>query len=307
MKALLKILLALLPIALGVSGCVGSQSFTTAARQGDTVQLPVGWQKKLSRENVTITITPSSGSPITYLPGDPKVRAIINLYPDPVSRAVVGSMTNQSLGYDGNFTGNTMINQYVTFDATSEEHDNDWWQTTLFLDLPPVLPEGPANILIQDSAGAAFQPIKIDILPGTGSSNIFGVRNASGGIFPLLTYWPQILPSMERADRYTVTIKSYTDPNGYWVIPHSVQLRFTHTPDVGKTWVINPRGDIKNVAWNDNGTNITVMLMPTRRAITQLLDFKFYIAGGITGLTQSEIKAYDVNGNLMSGITAQVE
>ncbi len=294
------------PVLLGTVGCVGVQTFTPAARPGDTVALAVGWQKNLERQNITVTITDALGAVTTYAPNDIHVRSIINMYPDPVSRAIVGTMTKQDLGYQATNTG-SLINTFVTSSSTGE-HDNDWWQTTMLLDLPTTLATGAATIAIIDSGGATIQPTNLTIVPGAGSSNDFTVYAPWGGTPSLLSTWPVLLGSMERADRYTVTFATYTDANGNYVIPHSMQMQFTHTPGVGKTWVVNPRGDIKNVVWHDDGTNITVILTPTQgTTLAQMLDFKFYLAGGITGLTQTGLKAYDVNGLPMPGVTASIQ
>jgi hypothetical protein len=307
---LLKILFALLPVMFGTMGCVGVKTFTTAARAGDTVALAVGWQKNLQRQNVTVTIKDNIGGTTIYYPNDSHVRAIANMYPDPVSRVVVGTMTNQSLGYGGNYTGG-QINSYVTKDSVTGETDNDWWQTTMMLDLPSTMAQGLATISIADTGGSMIQSISVNILSGTGGPNNFSAYMWPGDsvdIAPLTSWWPDTLHAMERADRFTVTFSSYKDAGGHYVIPHSIQVQFTHTPGVGQPWVVNPRGDIKNAIWNDDGTNITVILIPTQgKTLSQMLDFKFYIAGGITGLTQPNLKAYDVNGNLMSGITATVQ
>ncbi|MHB8728229.1 MAG: hypothetical protein ACYC9K_04245 [Sulfuricaulis sp.] len=299
-------LFIILPLLMWLAACVGMQTFTPAARPGDTVALAVGWQKNLARQNLTVTITDALGAITTYAPNDSHVRGIVNMYPDPVSRAVVGTMTNQDLGYQATNTGN-LINSFVTNSPTGE-HDNDWWQTTMFLDLPTTLATGTATISIADSAGATIQPASITIVPGTGNSNLFTVYSPWGSTLPMSQYWPLLLGSMERADRYTVTFNSYKDANGAIVVPHSIQVGFSHTPNVGKTWVVNPRADIKNVVWNDDGTNIQVILTPTQgKTLSQMLDFKFYVAGGIAGLAQAGLKAYDKNGNLMSGVTATVQ
>lgn len=301
-------LIIMLPLTAWLAACVGGQTFTPMARQGDTVALAAGWQKNLLRQNLTVTITPASGASITYPPNDPRVRSIINMYPDPVSRAVVGTMTKQDLGYDSTLTG-SLINNSVTSDSNTGEHDNDWWQTIILIDLPSALPTGNTIIALTDSAGAIIKPASLTIVPGTGSSNLFNAYNpATTNPLNLLQYWPNLLASMERADRFTVLFNSYLDASGNIVIPHSIHMTLTHTPNVGKTWVVNPRGDLKNVVWNDDGSNITVMLTPANGAtLKQLLNFKFYIAGGITGLTLTGMKAYDINGNLMPGITASVQ
>src|ERR1700687_4184575 len=87
--------LVMAPFFLALAACSGTQTFTPAARAGDTVTLAVGWQKTLQRQNLTVTITDANNSVTTYLPNDAHVRAIVNLYPDPASRAVVDTATGQ--------------------------------------------------------------------------------------------------------------------------------------------------------------------------------------------------------------------
>ena len=291
-----RLLLALLSLLSILAGCAGTQTFGTAARAGDTVTLQVGMQANLKRQNMTVTITPAVGAPIMYLPNDPNVVAVVNLYPDPASFAHVGIQTQQDLGVNANATTGALIKTYVT-------PDSDWWQTTVLLNLPSTLPTGIANISIIDSAGAVIKPISVEIVPGTGATNNFRIYTPWGTTSPILGLFPTLIKSMERADGYTVTFTGTT-------IPHSIGVQFTHTPTVGKTWVVNPRGDIKNVTWTDDGSTLKVMVTPTGgQTLTQMIDFKFYVAGGITALTQvpSSLKAYDINGNLMSGITAAVQ
>lgn len=293
------------PLFFALAACSGTQTFTTAARAGDTVTLAVGWQKNLLRQNLTVTVTASNGSKTVYGPNDVHVRAIINLYPDPASRAVVGTMTNQDLGTGANTTGSN-INQFITTDATGE-HDNDWWQTSVLLDLPSPMPTGVATITMADSAGASIKSTSVMIVSGTGASNPFSIYYPPNG--NPINLSPNAMLSMERAERYTVTFaNATTDSNGYMIIPHSIQIQFSHTPNVGKTWIVNPRGDIKDVMWRDDGTTITVMLMSTRgKTPAQMLDYKFYVSGGVTALAQTSLKAYDVNGVAMTGITAAIQ
>ena len=292
----------LILVSLGLGGCVGTQTFTTAARSGETVMLAVGWQKTLARQNLTITITPASGAPVTYLPGDARVRGVLNLYPDPGSNIVVDKMTGQATS--ARDIAN-LINNIVTqdsADATGIAHDNEWWQTTLMMDLPSVA-AGLATIQIVDSKGATFLPITVEILPGTSTQNLFNIRpsyNPSSSL-AFMSVYPEAIHAMERAPRSTVTFSGPT-------IPYSLQVGFAHTSGIGKTWVINPRGDIKNLAWNDDGSIITVVASPVRGiTTTQWLDFKFYIAGGLSGLTLTSLKAYDINGNPITGVTAAVQ
>jgi len=300
--------LLIIPLLLALVACAGTQTFTPAARAGDTVTLAVGWQKKLVRQNLTVKITGSDNVTTTYLPNDAHVRAIMNLYPDPASYAVVDTATKQST--NGQTIGN-LINNYVTPDSTTSEHDNDWWQTSVLLDLPASLPVGTANITLTDSGGASLKPITITIVAGAGSSNLFNIYSPWGSTIPLLdqNYWPYAAKTLEREPNSTVTFaNSNTDANGNPIVPHSIQIQFSHTPNVGKTWVVNPRGDIKNVVWRDDGSTITVILTPTQGVtLTQMLDFKFYVSGGVAALTQTSLKAYDVNGVSMTGVTAAIQ
>ena len=290
-----RLLLALLSLLSILAGCAGTQTFGTAARAGDTVTLQVGMQANLKRQNMTVTITPASGAPIVYLPYNPNVVAVVNLYPDPASLAHVGIQTQQDLGVAANTTTGGLIKTYVT-------PDSDWWQTTVLLNLPSSLPTGMATITMVDSAGEVIRPISVEVVPGIGATNNFTIYTPWGGTIPIIapTTFPLLIKSMERADGYTVTFTGAT-------IPHSIGVQFTHTPTVGKTWVVNPRGDIKNVTWTDDGSTLKVMVNPTDgQTLTQMIDFKFYVAGGITALTQvpSSLKAYDINGNLMAGAMA---
>ena len=293
----------LLPLVSWLAACVGFQSFTTAARPGETVALAIGWNKTLTRQNMTVTITPSSGAAITYAPNDPRVRAIMNLYPDPASRAVVGYKTNQALGGAGANIGNQIAGQ-ITYNTATGESDADYWQTTVFLDLPTTLPVGTATIAITGGTDAPLNPMHVEILPGSSVSNPFNIYTWSGanaGSYSLLSLFPNALIAMERAPQSTVTFSGI-------IIPHSIQFDFSHTPAVGKTWIVNPRGDIKNVLWTDTGSNVRVILTPTAgTTLAQMIDFKFYISGGLTGITPTNLKAYDINGTPVSGVSFAIQ
>ncbi|MHB8534624.1 MAG: hypothetical protein ACYDBW_04175 [Sulfuricaulis sp.] len=74
---------------------------------------------------------------------------------------------------------------------------------------------------------------------------------------------------------------------------------------------------MKNLSWTDDGTHLRVLLFTSGDGSTKdpyFPDtymwnyFKFYVTGGITGLqvAPSWVKAYDANGNPISGITASV-
>ena len=51
----------LLPILLLlVTGCAGNKPFNDIARAGDTIAIGAGWKHQFSKEQLTVTITPST-------------------------------------------------------------------------------------------------------------------------------------------------------------------------------------------------------------------------------------------------------
>jgi hypothetical protein len=281
-------LISALSVLALLSGCAGQRTFATAARAGDTIGVPIGWAKNASRQNVTVVVTGSDAVSYTFVPGDPSVRAVANMYPDPASRLLVGTETNQSLGVDANGTGALV--------AALTNNDKEISQTTVLLNLPATLAVGTASIVVKDQNGASFtgQPILVEILPGAGSANPFQQNNSSS------TLSPGILASLERAETRTIT---FSGPS----VPYGIQVELARTPGAGQPWIVNPRGDVKNISWSDNGAAILLLLTPSNGVnLTDLIHFKFYVAGGVTGLSVSSVRAFDVNGNGISGVTAQI-
>lgn len=282
-------LAALLSMSI-LAGCSGTSTFREVARAGDTVALAAGWKHKFSRDNITVTITPPVGGAIVYGPNDARVRLVVNLYPDPVSSILVSRQTGQDLT-DGAQT-------YAQTTSTWTGGDTDWWQTTVFIDLPTTIPTGRSTITISNPQGETVSST-VNIVDGTGSSSPFSTN--PGG--PLNIYE---LASLERVKHNTVNFTGST-------IPFAIELNLTHDPDVdhggaGRAGVINPRGEIKSVQWQDTGTNLHVILLPSStQLLSNMVDFKFYVAGNITNLSLVNVKAYDVNGNPVAGVAASVD
>ncbi len=273
-----------------ISGCSGVQTYPAFARAGDTVSVAAGWKQDFSRDNILVIITPSTGSQILYLPGDPAIRAIINFYPDPVSSLIVSTETGQELTpYATTYAG--LIN------STFTNGDKDWWQTSVFVDLPDTLPIGATTIEISTTSGETATST-FEIIDGVGQPELFQAE-LNG---PLLPYQ---LESMERVQNYQVLFDSL-------IIPYAIQVEFSHLPDLdnggsGKAYVVNPRGDLKNVSWSDDGTNLKVLIVPTQaKYLATTKDFKFYVAGGISGLVISSVTAVDSTGNPVAGVSANV-
>lgn len=280
-------------------GCAGTIAIPSSARAGDTIVLGAGWKKRFNREGLTVTITGADSSVATYLPGDPAVRAVIDLYPDPLSYIVVGTRIGSNDRYGSTY--GSLVNTNFT------GNDPDWWQTSIYLDLPASLPVGAASVKFQSAGGESYGPIPVNIIPGQGSPSPF-TAELLGDMSPTQ------MQSMERMPSYTVRF------SGGFKLAASIQVELLHSPDstaggVGRAFVVNPRGEMKNLAWTDNGTTMRVILLHSGDGTTKdpyittygLRYFKFYITGGISGLVVNSVKAYDINGNPIAGVTASIQ
>ena len=88
--------------------------------------------------------------------------------------------------------------------------------------------------------------------------------------------------------------------------PQALQVQLSHDPSTNQSWVVNTRGDIKNVSWRDNGTTITLLITAASgSALNNMKDLKVYIAGPVTGIAviPGSLKTYDSNGGVITGIT----
>lgn len=274
-------------------GCSGMQTFTTAARPGETIALAAGWRQHMDRNNLTVTITDSSSptpQQFIYAPGDPAIRAVINNYPDPISNMRVGYETGQNIVGNETLWG-TLIQGNIT------NWDKDWSQKFIILDLPAGIAAGAATVDISVSlAGGGTEvllPQNIEILGGVGSSTQNPFINWDG-----FAVSPGALQAMERANHYTVTFSGAT-------LPQAIQLDLVHDNGVGTAYVANAGGNVKNVHWSDDGQNMRVILLPARdQSITDWNDFKFYVAGEITGLAviPTSVQAFDINGIPVTGM-----
>jgi len=291
----------LIALVLNVVGCVGTMPLNTAYRAGDTIVLGTGWKQHFDRNSLTVTFTGENNYSAVYQPGDPIVRAVINLYPDPLSYLIVGTRTGSDVGL-GNTYG-SVINDSIT------GNDPDWWQTSVYIDLPRDLPVGTARVRIQSANGESYTAPSINIISGQGSPSTFTAQTIGA-------LQPNQLQSMERESAYTVQF------SGGNTLPVALQVDLIHNPASslggnGIPFVVNPRGEMKNLSWTDNGTRLRVLLSiagdgsskdPYFPSTYMWNYFKFYVTGGITGLqvVPSSVKAYDANGIPISGVMASI-
>lgn len=276
-----------------LASCGGKSTFHEYARAGDTVAIPVGMQPNLSKDNITVTITPSVGDVITLLATDPSIRAVINLYPDPVSNMLV------SRGISENTSPGSLDYAYTA--GVSANDDKDWYQTTVFLDLPSSLPDGLTQIVVSNGLGSSHTST-MEVIPGNGTPHGFKTTYNDG-----LPLNPDIMASLARANHNTVNIDSTNE------IPHALEISLTHDTDVNlcgscEPFVINPLGYLKNISWSDDGPDMKVIIMQSKNGIIDNVnDFKFYIAGTATNLALNTVKGFDSNGQEINGITATLE
>jgi hypothetical protein len=146
MSTLTKLLLILFTAFL-FAGCAGTKTFNSIARPGETVAVPLGIAHFIDADNIKVTVTPDFGSPVTYLPGDPAIRGLVNMYIDPLSSIVVSRQTDQDLTENARSYG---ISTSFLFTGP----DKDWWQTVAFVDLPSAMDPSATNAIITvDDAG----------------------------------------------------------------------------------------------------------------------------------------------------------
>lgn len=282
--------LLLLLLGLALSGCTGVRTFHEIARAGDTVAIAAGWKQHFTPGNVTVRITPSVGDPIVYPPNDPAIAAVVNLYPDPVSSLVVSTETELDQTPYGRTYGSLVT-------STMTGGDRDWWETTVLVHLPSTLPLGVTRITVTNPQGERAYS-DVEIVDGVGRPNSFYTTFGSLS--------PYQIASLQRAPHYTLR---FAGP----VIPYAIQVDLRHDPDVdnggtGRAYAVNPRGDVKNLAWTDDGTAMRVLLTPARpQPLASLLDFKFYVAGGVQNLGLVSVQAFAENGTPLAGISATIE
>lgn len=271
--------------AVGLAGCAGVNTFSTTARAGDTVAVSLGWNQPVTRQNLQIGIAGDGGASYTYPPGDPNVRLVANVYPDPASRLIVGRETNQSLGVNAATTAQNL-------EAGVTGNDRDYSQTVVLVNLPATLPVGPATLQAVNTANS--QPVgptvTVNVVAGTGAPDAF---QGTGG-----PATPDMLGALERAEIRAVTFSGAT-------VPYGIQLDLVYS--AGTPWIVNPRGDLKSVAWSSDGARIRVILLPANQVNpAQLSTFKFFVAGGVAGLAidTASVKAFDANGSAVGGVTA---
>lgn len=285
--ALLALCALVAPLLLG--GCTGSTTISQSVLAGDTVAAYIGMRQDATRDNTTVIITDAAGAVTTYAHGDTHIRHVINLYPDPVSGLLVGTETGQDLGVDA-------VNLGVYLNGSIGSNNRDWSMTSVYFDLPVSMALGEASItILVNGEHSGSTGIKVNIVGTGGVPNAFGILGSdpSGAA--------NRMNSLQRSEHYYLQLVGQGRP---WVI----QAELSHGPDeahggTGMAYVVNPRGDRKNISWSDDGTHLQVLLSPARNVQLLKKEFGFYVAGEVTGLVVDQLKAFDQEGNEMPGFS----
>ena len=238
MSTFTKSLLTLFSVLLLI-GCSATKTFNSTARPGETLAVPLGIAENINADNIKVTITPDFGSAVTYLPSDPAIRGLVNLYIDPLSSIVVSRQTNQDL------TLNARAHATGTAGAFTGP-DKDWWQTVAFVNLPSVMDPSAtvAAITVDDTGlgGGVTESVIMDV-------NILNQPGGTAHAFEAELLGPMLdqhITSLRRVDHYTVNFTGST-------VPAAIELDLVHNPDVdnlgvGRAYVVNPIGYIKNAS-----------------------------------------------------------
>lgn len=279
--------LILFSLLIIMAGCAGTKTFSTAVRPGDTVTIALGWNLPVTRSNIKIVFT-QGANVVTYLPGDTRTRYVGNMYLDPAAKLIVGTETNQEMGVSAASTGALLAASVPAF-------DKDMAQTMIIVDTPSSFSAGTATLQVQDANSSVNigPTMQVTLLAGVGVANTFD--GASGALSAAM------LASLERADSKTISFTGST-------VPYAIQLEMTYT--AGTPWLVNARGDLKNIIWTTVGGNrIKVMLLPTNQINPLAMStFKFMVAGATgVAIDAPTVTAYDSNGNALSGIVAQIQ
>ncbi len=303
-SAMIEIMVLLLVISLGLSGCIGFQSFPLAARPGDTISLALGGtryhetfpgsQIMLNDLNITIqqdkngngVIESSETFTVTK-------RYLFRLYPDPTSRAAnfttsygmgtapVGQwsvvvdladpITHAPLPLDGNLQASVVVQ--------TDKLANNYWGTSY---------EGSLN------------SIPITILPGVGQSHKFNLRNIPESDLALLQPAPQLALSFSGSGNVAaVDLVIDYDENvlkneSYIKIMQDVSMR-----DV----TLNQR------IFQDNGNKKMRILLMTNKGNVPITQLKCFVVWTLSGTVTTNTfnvtsaKFYNESGTEVTGIS----
>jgi hypothetical protein len=177
----------ILVILLLTQGCVGVNTFPMIARAGDTVSVMIGGSNTSRKENVNVSLTDAGGQ--TWdLKSLGLVRSVFNLRTDGLANGMHYS---------------SYLDIYYPWSFGHEP-----LQTVLITDLPTNMVPGNAVLTVtpsatDDSSGLGYPySIKLEVIAGTGSHDMFLRKNGFGSTQPVE------LDRMEQAPHGKITFSS---------------------------------------------------------------------------------------------------
>jgi hypothetical protein len=288
-----------------LNGCVAIQPFPNYARSGDTITLAVGSQDGMTRINTQAWFT-SDASPANEIDITQNIRSIFKLYAD---------RTSQMYSPDH---GNADINfRYL---------HHEQWQTVIALDMPQGLPVGPGTVRVETAASqpqpletGIFGPypdvntvsIRVEILPGIGSSNPLQYKTTYGGT--LNGSYTDLQPA-----RQALVKPPVEDPQSNWTTTYGAIELKVNLPmadvNTGTLTENNLRVVTQEVSnytrsklqttWSLNGNVLTVLFISANGKI-QYYEPRFSVVAQSADFSATptllSVSYFDVNGNVAAG------
>lgn len=293
-----------------ISGCTGVQTMSSHARAGDTVALTFGIQRNafdIKRENTFVTITDSTGAVFEYPPGDDRLRAVLNLYPDPASILTVSRGIGLSSLPGANVNSSLRV---LGLGAELVAGGYDFSQPVAILDLPETINEGPATILLS-SLGASPASLAgdtvmstVNILPGTGEQHEFEILDSTYNA--TLTH----IGRVRSLERYENTRMRVIGTNIDDVA--AIEIGLQHAPDinnggVGRFHIVSPMSDTVGLSATDDGNAAKILVLPVDHSKfypSQMI--RLFVTGGIQDIQITNFSAYDATGNIVPDVKLKV-
>lgn len=272
-----------------LAGCIGLDTFPIAARPGDTITLALGSPEGMKRNNTTVSFEDSQGGTHDLTAN---MRGIFKLYPDRASKAWDSS------------------NTFSLVDNARHEP----WLTIMALDLPQSLPVGAGTVRITSSATYPSinahvndVPIRLDILPGTGTpaslEYVFGSAYTSSALGNVQSLEP----------RPSITV--YTDSNGnslYGAIEIKLHIETDKGPSLTPSNVRVLMEDLtivtesqRNWFWSlSNGQDYTITLISPLGWLAEYearFQLVFKNASVVNTPTMTSVRYFNVNGAEVAG------
>lgn len=281
-----------LMFGLWLGGCTAVNTFPLAARSGDTISVMIGGSEQARKETIGATLTDSAGG-VWDLQALGLVRSVFNL------RA------------DGRAHGMHYSSYLDSFISWSSGHEPV--QTVLVADLPAGLSTGNATLAVSlnvsDNSSGIGDPanIRIEVLPGTGSSNNFARK--SGGGAPV----PADLRALEPAPHAKITFGSGTVIGAAAVIV-DVDQSVVNMDDLN---VYVPESNVRGtfsapgafgdkqrmVYWRQDGDRLYIDVVAPQGIDSRYLQMFVVHPRGLAGLPGFSIvsaSVYDISGQLLT-------